>query len=147
MTTIGATVIALILANTPADDAYHHLQHLEVGPAALGLHLGLETWAADGLLTIFFFVAGLELKRELVAGEMRDTDRFTMLSRQYLNRFMKSIYAQNYVASVGSTVARFGLAEDLRLLRKYYLGLPVRMMRHRLRRVLFDKSSQAHAPD
>ncbi len=66
-----ATVVALILANTPARTAYYHLQHLEVGPSALGLHLGLEEWAADGLLAIFFFVAGLELKRELVAGEMR----------------------------------------------------------------------------
>jgi Na+:H+ antiporter, NhaA family len=66
-----ATAVALILANTPASDAYHHLQHLQVGPSALGLHLSLEVWAADGLLAIFFFVAGLELKRELVAGEMR----------------------------------------------------------------------------
>lgn len=66
-----ATVAALVLANTPARHAYYHLQHLELGPSALGLHLGLEEWAADGLLAIFFFVAGLELKRELVAGEMR----------------------------------------------------------------------------
>jgi FkbM family methyltransferase len=42
---------------------------------------------------------------------------------------------------------RFGLGEDLRLLRKYYLSLPVRMMRHRLRRMLFDPARQAHAPD
>jgi Na+:H+ antiporter, NhaA family len=66
-----ATAVALILANTPASHAYYHLQHLEVGPSALHLHLSLEEWAADGLLAIFFFVAGLELKRELVAGEMR----------------------------------------------------------------------------
>jgi Na+:H+ antiporter, NhaA family len=66
-----ATVLALILANTPARLGYYHLQHLQVGPAALGLHLGLEEWAADGLLAIFFFMAGLELKRELVVGEMR----------------------------------------------------------------------------
>src|SRR5580698_7463583 len=66
-----ATVLALILANTPARTAYYQLQHLAIGPSALGLHLNLEAWAADGLLAIFFFVAGLELKRELVAGEMR----------------------------------------------------------------------------
>src|ERR1700689_3514007 len=45
-----ATVVALILANTPARTAYYQLQHLEIGPAALGLHLNLEEWAADGLL-------------------------------------------------------------------------------------------------
>jgi NhaA family Na+:H+ antiporter len=68
---LAATVLALILANTPAKHAYHKLQHFQVGPSALGLHLNLETWAADGLLAIFFFVAGLELKRELMVGEMR----------------------------------------------------------------------------
>ena len=68
---LAATVAALVLANTPARHAYYHLQHVRVGPAALGLHIGVAEWAADGLLAIFFFVAGLELKRELVAGEMR----------------------------------------------------------------------------
>jgi Na+:H+ antiporter, NhaA family len=68
---LAATVAALVLANTPARHAYYELQHLEAGPRALGLHIDLEEWAADGLLAIFFFVAGLELKRELVAGEMR----------------------------------------------------------------------------
>lgn len=68
---LGATVLALILANTPAHDWYVHLQHYAIGPHALLLHLSLEEWAADGLLAIFFFIAGLELKRELVAGEMR----------------------------------------------------------------------------
>lgn len=68
---IAAIVVALILANTGAHTWYVHLQHIALGPAALLLHLSLETWAADGLLAIFFFVAGLELKRELVAGEMR----------------------------------------------------------------------------
>ena len=68
---VGATTLALILANTGARHWYEQFQHFEVGPAALLLHLSLEEWASDGLLAIFFFVAGLELKRELVAGEMR----------------------------------------------------------------------------
>ena len=69
---IGAIVVALILANTGAHNWYVHVQHIAIGPAALRLHMSLESWAADGLLAIFFFVASaLELKRELVAGEMR----------------------------------------------------------------------------
>jgi NhaA family Na+:H+ antiporter len=68
---LAATVVALVLANTGARSWYEHLQHLAIGPSALLLHLTLEEWAADGLLAIFFFIAGLELKRELVAGEMR----------------------------------------------------------------------------
>ncbi|MBA3249995.1 MAG: Na+/H+ antiporter NhaA [Geodermatophilaceae bacterium] len=67
-----AAVVALIWANTPAGTAYRELQELTVGPAALHLDLSLATWAADGLLAVFFFVAGLELKRELVIGELRE---------------------------------------------------------------------------
>jgi NhaA family Na+:H+ antiporter len=68
---LAATVVALVLANTGARSWYEHLRHIAIGPSALLLHLSLEEWAADGLLAIFFFIAGLELKRELVTGEMR----------------------------------------------------------------------------
>ena len=68
---LAAVVAALILANTGARNWYVQLQHFAFGPAVLLLHMSLESWAADGLLAIFFFVAGLELKRELVVGEMR----------------------------------------------------------------------------
>ena len=70
-----ATVLALVWANSPWTAAYVSLRELEVGPAALHLQLSLDTWAADGLLAIFFFVAGLELKREFVAGDLRDPRR------------------------------------------------------------------------
>ena len=66
------TVVALVWANSPWSQAYADLRDTEVGPAALHLHLSLGEWAADGLLAIFFFVAGLELKREFVAGDLRD---------------------------------------------------------------------------
>ncbi|MET9652001.1 Na+/H+ antiporter NhaA [Streptomyces sp. NPDC006460] len=66
-----AAVAALVWANTsPA--SYASAQDVHIGPAALGLDLSLEHWAADGFLAVFFFVAGIELKRELVAGELRD---------------------------------------------------------------------------
>ncbi len=55
--------------------AYRDLGAVEIGPAALHLNLDLATWAADGLLAIFFFVAGLELKREFVAGDLREFHR------------------------------------------------------------------------
>lgn len=48
------------------------LSGLRIGPSALHLDLTLAQWAADGLLAVFFFVAGLELKREFVAGDLRD---------------------------------------------------------------------------
>jgi NhaA family Na+:H+ antiporter len=67
---LGAAGVALILANSPLHDWYVALGDLSVGPAGLHLNLTLEAWAADGLLAVFFFVAGLELKRELVIGEL-----------------------------------------------------------------------------
>jgi chemotaxis protein MotC len=54
------------------------------------------------------------LRREiLLAGETRDVDRFTTLSRQYISRFPKSIYAEAFLRSLAAMVARFGLAEDI----------------------------------
>ncbi|MER5432906.1 Na+/H+ antiporter NhaA [Streptomyces sp. NPDC002588] len=68
-----AAVAALIWANVPAlRDSYESVSHFRLGPGSLGLHLSVEHWAADGLLAVFFFVAGIELKRELVAGDLRD---------------------------------------------------------------------------
>ncbi|MFC8957074.1 Na+/H+ antiporter NhaA [Streptomyces sp. NPDC057101] len=69
---LAAAVAALVWANTPLSDSYESVSDFHFGPAALGLDLSVQHWAADGLLAIFFFVAGIELKRELVAGELRD---------------------------------------------------------------------------
>src|SRR4051812_40479790 len=66
------TVVALAWANSPWSAAYAGLRDTVIGPASLHLDLTLGTWAADGLLAVFFFVAGLELKREFVAGDLRD---------------------------------------------------------------------------
>ncbi|MBM0257345.1 Na+/H+ antiporter NhaA [Micromonospora sp. 4G55] len=71
---IGA-LLALVWSNSPWADSYQSLRDFRVGPASLHLDLSLATWAADGLLAIFFFVAGLELKREFVAGDLRDPRR------------------------------------------------------------------------
>ncbi len=67
---LGATAIALIWANSPLAGAYEGLRDTVAGPAALHLDLTLAQWATDGLLALFFYVVGLELKRELVVGEL-----------------------------------------------------------------------------
>lgn len=72
---ISAAVLALVLANSPAADWYASIAQFRVGPAALHLDLPLSTWAADGLLAVFFFIVGLELKHELVAGSLRSPSR------------------------------------------------------------------------
>lgn len=71
---IVATVLALAWANSPWSDAYISLRDATPDAAwlrALHLDLSVAEWAGDGLLAVFFFVAGLELKRELVLGSLR----------------------------------------------------------------------------
>jgi len=65
------TIVALVWANSAWAPSYETLRDVEFGPAAWHLHLTVGDWAKDGLLAIFFFVVGLELKREIVAGELR----------------------------------------------------------------------------
>ncbi len=68
---LAAAVLALIWANLDFA-SYTALREFKVGPADLHLDLSLGKWAADGLLAIFFFVAGVELKHELVVGSLKD---------------------------------------------------------------------------
>ncbi|HEY3406981.1 MAG TPA: Na+/H+ antiporter NhaA, partial [Propionicimonas sp.] len=69
---IAAT--AAMLAANLAPDFYFGLRDTHLGGDILGLHLDLSIghWAADGLLAVFFFLVGLELKREFITGDLRD---------------------------------------------------------------------------
>jgi Na+:H+ antiporter, NhaA family len=59
-----AAAVAVVWANSGWAGSYEDLRHLTIGP------LNVEHWAADGALTLFFFVAGLELKREFLVGSL-----------------------------------------------------------------------------
>ncbi|MGA8113118.1 MAG: Na+/H+ antiporter NhaA [Actinocatenispora sp.] len=72
---LAAAMLALIWSNSPWSSGYTWLRDLRLGPGVVHLHLSLAQWASDGLLAVFFFVAGLELKREFVAGDLRDPRR------------------------------------------------------------------------
>lgn len=67
---LGAALAALIWANSPWRESYVALRSFTVGVDVAHLQLSLGAWAADGLLAIFFFVAGLELKREFLVGDL-----------------------------------------------------------------------------
>lgn len=71
---LAATVLALIAANTGLAEGYFGLRstYLEISFGAFSWEISVGKFAADALLAIFFFLAGLELKREFVAGELRD---------------------------------------------------------------------------
>ncbi|WP_254715691.1 Na+/H+ antiporter NhaA [Actinomadura sp. NAK00032] len=79
METIGgvvmllAAIAALVWANTPWADAYESLRTFEISPHWLHLgHMDVQHWASSGLLAVFFFIAGLELREELTHGELRN---------------------------------------------------------------------------
>jgi Na+/H+ antiporter NhaA len=74
---LAATVVALLWANSPMGDSYDAFWHTEFAVRMGGaeLVLDLQHWVNDGLMVFFFFVVGLEIKRELVIGELTDRRR------------------------------------------------------------------------
>ncbi|MDY6350114.1 MAG: Na+/H+ antiporter NhaA [Selenomonas sp.] len=70
---LASAILALVIANSPLGPAYEHLLHTELGIGTGGwrLEMSLVHWINDGLMTVFFFVIGLEIKREFLYGELR----------------------------------------------------------------------------
>ena len=68
------TIISLILANSPWREVYHHFfeQELAISLGSWRLSMSLHHWINDGLMAFFFFLVGLEIKREILVGELSD---------------------------------------------------------------------------
>lgn len=74
---IAASVLALILANSPLAETYQHILHIKISVLIgdAGLSKSFLHWINDGLMAIFFFLVGLEVKRELVRGELSSVEQ------------------------------------------------------------------------
>src|ERR1043165_7529317 len=74
---LGAALVALFWANSPWEASYDALWHAPIafGAGRFTSSQPLHFWISDGLLTVFFFVVGLELRRELHDGELSDLKR------------------------------------------------------------------------
>ena len=77
---LAATVVALGWANSPfaAGDKGLWSTELTIGAGPLAVTEDLKHWVNDGLMALFFFVVGLEIKRELVVGELREPRRASL---------------------------------------------------------------------
>lgn len=74
MVLFASAITALIISNSPWADAFHHLweTHFSISIGSFAIDKSLHHWINDGLMSMFFFVVGLELKREIMAGELRN---------------------------------------------------------------------------
>jgi NhaA family Na+:H+ antiporter len=72
MMLLYATILALIVANSPLYEWYHHFleMHIQIGVGDLMIDESVHHWINDGLMAIFFLLVGLEIKRELKYGEL-----------------------------------------------------------------------------
>ena len=76
---MACTIVALAWANSPWSQNYVDFTHIEVGFSWGGasLYMSLQHWINDALMAIFFFVVGLEIKREIGIGQLSTVDRWT----------------------------------------------------------------------
>ncbi len=114
---IIATVIALAWANSPFSESYYHLWHtyikLDIG--GIGLNYSLHHWINDGLMVIFFFVVGLEIKREMLVGELSSAKKAALPIAAALGGmiFPALIYTIFNLGSEGSSGWGIPMATDI----------------------------------
>jgi Na+:H+ antiporter, NhaA family len=75
---LAAAALALVWANSPWASSYGEVLSFSVGPAAAGLNKSLGLWISDGLMAVFFLYVGLEIKREIVEGQLSSRDRIAL---------------------------------------------------------------------
>lgn len=111
MLLMGTAVIALILANGPFASAYEHLVHtpVSVGFGSWKLEMSLHHWINDALMALFFFIAGLELKRELLVGELASPRQAALPIAAAIGGMLVPAFIYYLVNPGGQTAAGWGI--------------------------------------
>ncbi|MFW2178354.1 MULTISPECIES: Na+/H+ antiporter NhaA [unclassified Moraxella] len=75
-----SAIVAMVVANSPLHDAYEHFLHIPISlqVGSLKIDHSLLHWINDGLMAVFFFLVGLELKREVLVGELSDVKKIVL---------------------------------------------------------------------
>ena len=114
---IIATVIALAWANSPFAESYYHLWHtyIKIDVGGVGLNYSLHHWINDGLMVIFFFVVGLEIKREMLVGELSSAKKAALPIAAALGGmiFPALIYTMFNIGSEGASGWGIPMATDI----------------------------------
>ncbi|MFZ1518839.1 MAG: Na+/H+ antiporter NhaA [Ignavibacteriaceae bacterium] len=114
---IIATVIALAWANSPFAESYYHLWHtyIKIDVGGIGFNYSLHHWINDGLMVIFFFVVGLEIKREMLVGELSSAKKAALPIAAALGGmiFPALIYTVFNLGSEGSSGWGIPMATDI----------------------------------
>ena len=111
-----AAVVAVVWANSPWGHSYHDLLHTPVraGFAAFTLEKTLHHWINDGLMALFFFLVGLEIKREVLAGELSTRRKAALPGRRRAGRDGGAGGAVRRLQLRGTGARRLGRADGHR---------------------------------
>lgn len=114
---IACTVVALVWTNSPWAASYHHLWALEfsIGIEGFSLSKDLHHWINDGLMAVFFFVVGLEIKRELLTGELASVRKATLPVAAAIGGMVvpASVYALLNLSGAGTNGWGIPMATDI----------------------------------
>ncbi len=114
---LAASVMALVWANSPWAAGYFHLAHIPLAVSAGGssFALSIQHWVNDLLMALFFFVVGLEIKRELVVGELSTPEKATLPALAAIGGLLlpAGIYALLNTGGPGSSGWGVPMATDI----------------------------------
>ncbi len=114
---LGAAAVAIVWANSPWAAAYFHLweTYVTVGGGALELELSLHHWINDALMAVFFFVVGLEIKREVLVGELAQPKKAALSVAAAMGGMLvpAALYAVFNVGGPGSAGWGIPMATDI----------------------------------